>query len=94
VSSLEPPRELPLYRLLVIVRRGETSTYARLSNKLSDPLQRAGTPPPVEVMWGRRQAERRARVRPVAVDRRQRPRRQPEATTWTTLGFALATVRR
>src|SRR5262249_33983047 len=66
VSSREPPPELRLYRLLVIVRRGETSTFAD-ANTLSVPFQRVGTPA-VEVMWDRRQTERRAQVRPVAVD--------------------------
>jgi hypothetical protein len=90
----EPPPELPLDRLLVIVRRGETNTYAHLSNRLSDPFQRPGTRPPVEVMWDRRQAERRAHARPVAVDRRSGDRRQPAPETWTTFGFVVATVRR
>ena len=94
MSSREPPRELPLYRLLVIVRRGETSTYAQLANKLSVPFELASARPPVEVLWDRRQAERRAQVRPVAVDRRSGDRRQRVPATWTISGFVVATVRR
>jgi len=94
VSSREPSPELPLYRLLVIVRRGETSTYAHLANRLSAPFQRAGTPPPVEVLWDRRQAERRVHERPVPVDRRSGDRRGPVPETWTTWGFVVVTARR
>ena len=88
------PRELPLYRLVVIVWRGETSTYAHLANGLSDPFRGAGTRPSVEIIWDRRQAELRRRARPVAVDRRRGDRRQPAPETWTTWGFVVATARR
>jgi len=74
------------------VRRGEPSTYAHLANKLAVPFQPTDAPPPVEVMWDRRQAERRARAHPVAVDRQIGDRRQPAPETWTTLGFVVATV--
>ena len=94
VSSREPQRERPLYRLVVIVRRGETSIFAHLANELSDAFQRAGTRPSLEVIWDRRQAERRRWARRVAVDRRRGERRQPVPETWTTWGFVVATVRR
>jgi hypothetical protein len=90
VSSRGPPPELPLYRLLVIVRRGETNVYAQLAVE----LQRLSPRMPVEVIWDRSQAERRAHVRPVAVDWRSGDRRQPVLAMWTTWGFVVATVRR
>ena len=85
MSSREPP-ELPLYRLLVVVRRGDTSLYDRLSNQFRR----------IDVMWDRRQAERRVQTCPVAENRRTSAhgRRPHVPETWTTQGFVVVTARR
>jgi len=82
--------EPPLCRLLVVVRRGDTSLYERLWEDFHRPDLRT----PVEQFWDRRQAERRLQASPVGVDRRSGDRRQRVPETWTMWGFVVATVRR
>jgi len=70
-------------RFLVIVRRGHASLYDRLSNQF-----------PLDVIWDRRQADRRRQARPIGRYQWRSDRRQPVRETWTTFGFVVATVRR
>jgi len=70
------------------VRRSDTSLYARLWEDFHRPGLRA------DVIWDRRDAERRHPARSVAVERRRWRRRQRDPDTWTTFGFVMATVQR
>jgi len=67
------------------VRRGYTSVYDRLWNQ----FRRS-----VDVMWDRREAERRRQARRVAGHHASGDRRQPVPETWRTLGFIVVTTRR
>jgi hypothetical protein len=66
---------------LVVVRRGESDLYERLTAIARDE---------VSVVWDRRLAERRTASRPPSVDRRRGDRRRPTPATWARLGFLLA----
>ena len=92
VSSREPPPELRLYRLLVIVRRGETNVYAQLA----DELQRFSPRMPSEIIWDRRQAERVLRRAPwprtgASANAAASP---PVPGAWTISGFVVLTTQR
>ena len=66
---------------LVVVRRGDADTYARLTT------QSWG----VTVIWDRRYAERRRAktLNPPGRNRRRRDRRRAAPGTWTTLGVLM-----
>jgi hypothetical protein len=66
---------------LVVVRRGEVATHARLTS----------SPWGVTVIWDRRYSERRESAPPRATkrNRRRRDRRRPPPDTWETLGVLM-----
>lgn len=70
-----PPAPAP--GALVVVRRGETNLYELLRDTAD------------QVVWDRRQTERRARRDPAASERRRRERRRPPPRTWEALGFVV-----
>lgn len=53
-----------------------------------------GWPTGTAIMLDRRHAERRTRVKRIAIERRERPRRAPPAATWHTLGFIMVEMDR
>ena len=66
---------------LVIVRRGQFSTFKMLSDQFADD-------PEVRVIWDRRQGtDRRHQARPTPAERRREERRRPPNTSWTLLGY-------
>lgn len=80
LSSRTEPMDVPPY--FAVVRRGYSDTF--------ETLRRFNEQDLVQVMWDRRAAERRTSHRPVAMERRARPRRSPPPGTWDRLGFVLA----
>jgi hypothetical protein len=66
-----------------IVRRGEEETFRFLREQL-------GPGGLTQVLWDRRQRERRATRQTVLPERRSQERRVPPPDTWLTLGFLVA----
>jgi hypothetical protein len=74
-----PPRIKPVE---LIVRRGALRRFHKLKEKTADL--------PVEVLWDRRQSDRRAASGKVAADRRSADRRQKPPFTWEVSDFVIA----
>ena len=67
--------------IALIVRRGALRRFHKLKEKTGDL--------PVEVMWDRRQSDRRAAPGKVVADRRGPDRRQKPPFTWDTSDFVV-----
>lgn len=70
-------------RYLAIVAHGTDGLYESLKTNLEEPEL-------VEVIWDRRQGERRLERRAVGPDRRAQDRRARPPESWRSLGFILA----
>jgi len=70
---------------LVIVRRNEFATFARLSQTFANE-------PNVRLVWDRRLRDRRQSTAPTPVDRRRRDRRASPTTTWGPDDYLLLTI--
>ena len=68
-------------RVGIVVRRGATRRFEALKEKTKEL--------PVEVMWDRRQGDRRTAAGPEGSDRRQGDRRKKPPFTWDTADFAV-----
>jgi len=68
--------------IALIVRRGALRRFHKLKEKTGDL--------PVEVMWDRRESDRRAAAGKVSVDRRGPDRRQKPPFTWDVSDFVVA----
>ena len=66
---------------VMIVRRGCSGRF--------DALQDVARERPMEVIWDRRQGDRRQLDRTVGAQRRQTERRQPPPATWELADFVL-----
>jgi hypothetical protein len=73
------PRSKPVE---LIVRRGAIRRFHKLKQKTADL--------PVEVLWDRRETDRRAASGKVAADRRSVDRRQKPPFTWDVSDFVVA----
>ncbi len=70
---------------LIVVRRGEIQVFERLQAEF------AGTSDMAQVIWDRRERDRRVIIQEVEVERRRGERRAPlDVTLWTTRGYILA----
>ena len=74
-----PPRIKPVE---LIVRRGALRRFHKLKEKTADL--------PIEVLWDRRQSDRRAASGKVPADRRSADRRQKPPFTWEVSDFVIA----
>jgi hypothetical protein len=68
---------------LVVVGRGQEGRFRFLHQHLAEPGF-------VEVIWDRRQLERRNAYEGCVLDRRSSERRHPLPITWTALSFVVA----
>ena len=73
------PRSKPI---ALIVRRGAIRRFHKLKEKTADL--------PVEVLWDRRESDRRAAADKEAAKRRSADRRQPPPFTWDVSDFVVA----
>jgi hypothetical protein len=73
---------------LVIVRRGQAGAYETLKSEFEHDANTAH----VQVMWDRRQGERRETIREAEIERRHRERRGTVPTAWTSLGIVVVAV--
>ena len=71
----------PSGRVGIVVRRGATRRFETLKEKTKEM--------PVEVMWDRRQGDRRTADDSVGSDRRQGDRRKKPPFTWEAADFAV-----
>ena len=67
---------------LMVVQRGDQDRYRFLQTTFQDK--------PVEVMWDRRQGERRRATTSANLDRRRSDRRSDPPSSWGSLGFLVA----
>lgn len=63
---------------LAVVSRGREDLFRTLQDEFARE--------PVQVMWDRRQAERRTHPKPVEIEHRRAQRRGPPPATWAALG--------
>jgi hypothetical protein len=70
---------------LVIVKRGQLSTFRALSDQLVGDE--------VRLIWDRRSGlDRRKAAAPVPSEERRQERRRPPDILWSTMGYSVATV--
>ena len=68
---------------LVIVRRGAAGVYEALKAEFERDMNTAG----VQVMWDRRQGERRETIGQIETERRRQDRRGRPPAAWSSLGI-------
>lgn len=73
---------------VVIVKRGEFSTFRMLSDQFA-------ADPEVHIIWDRRtRQDRRSLARPVPTDARQQQRRRGPDALWATMGYTIVNISR
>ena len=73
---------------LVIVRRGAAGVYEALKAEFERDMNTAG----VQVMWDRRQGERRETIGQIETERRRQDRRRRPPGAWSSLGILVVDV--
>jgi len=73
---------------LIVVRRGETGIFQALQESLDR------WPEGTQVIWDRRERDRRALIRPITMERRRAQRRTEPDSMWYTHGFIVVETNR
>jgi hypothetical protein len=80
-QSLLQAADMCASRRLIVVRRGETGIFQALQESLDR------WPEGTQVIWDRRDRDRRAAIRPITAERRRTQRRTDPDSMWYTHGF-------